>query len=263
MSGVAATAEPLLVARDVVAGYVPGVNILNGCELVLADGELIGIIGPNGAGKSTLFNCLSGTLRPDAGTVRVAGRDLTGRGAHVFAAARVQRSFQHARPFDGLTLAENVMVGAHSWTRTGPLRGALRTPAARREEHSLRALADELLAAVGLAGRGGKSAGDIGLAAARRLEIARCLAGRPTVLLLDEPAAGLGDADADALGGLIRALRDERGVSIVLVEHHLELALALADRVTVLDFGRVIASGEPAAVRRDPAVIEAYIGAPA
>lgn len=252
----------VLEARGVTKHF-GGLTALQDVDLTLEEGAIHALIGPNGAGKSTLFNCLSGTLRPDTGTVRVAGRDLTGRGAHVFAAARVQRSFQHARPFDGLTLAENVMVGAHSWTRAGPLRGALRTPAARREERGLRVLADELLAAVDLAGQGGEPAADIGLAAARRLEIARCLAGRPTVLLLDEPAAGLGDTDADALGGLIRSLRDERGVSIVLVEHHLELALALADRVTVLDFGRVIASGEPPAVRRDPAVIEAYIGAPA
>jgi branched-chain amino acid transport system ATP-binding protein len=244
-----------------VGKHFGGLAALTDVDLTLADGEIHSLIGPNGAGKSTLFNCMSGNLRPDRGRVLLGGEDFTGRGPHRFAAARLQRTYQHARPFAGMTLAENVMVGAHAWTRTGPLRGALRTPAARREEAALRALADELLEVVDLGGRGGEQAATLGLAEARRLELARCLAGRPLILLLDEPAAGLGDEDAVALGDLVRGLRDGRGISIVLVEHHLELALALADRVTVLNFGRVLAHGLPAEVRRQPDVVDAYIGA--
>jgi ABC-type branched-subunit amino acid transport system ATPase component len=218
------------------------------------------VLGPNGAGKSTLVNCITGVDRPDAGRVLADGRDVTGWRSHRFARHGVVRTFQHARPFAGLTIAENVMVGGHGRTSSGVFRGTLRTPFARKEEGALRRQADALLADVGLDGRGGDRPADLPLAGERRLELARCLAAEPRVLLLDEPAAGLGEAEADELAALIRRLCSEQGLGVLLIEHHLELALGMADEVVVLDFGRVIARGTPAQIRRDPAVQAAYIG---
>jgi branched-chain amino acid transport system ATP-binding protein len=254
--------EPLLRLERLTKRF-GGLIALEEVDLVLDPGAIHALIGPNGAGKSTLFNCASGNSAPDQGRVVLRGEDLTGRLPHVFADRRLQRTYQHTRPFSGLTLAENVMVGAHAWTSAGPLRGALRWPSARREERELRELAVELLGAVGLGGREEDEVAALSLAEERRLELARCLAGRPAVMLLDEPAAGFGERDAEELSTLIRTFRDERGIGVVLVEHHLEMALALADVVTVLDFGRVIAHGGSDEVRRHPDVVRAYIGSDA
>ena len=237
-----------------------GVTAVDGVDVGVAAGRVTLVLGPNGAGKSTLLNCLTGVDRPSAGEVRLDGRDVTGWRADQFARAGVARTFQHARPFRGLTLAENVMVGGHGRTRAGLLQSTLRTPSARREDRELREQADELLGQVGLAGRADDAPHDLPLAAERRLEIARCLAGRPRVLLLDEPAAGLGEREADELGTLVRRLARDDGLGVLLIEHHLELALSLADEVLVLDFGRPIAHGAPDEVRRDAAVQEAYLG---
>lgn len=237
-----------------------GVTAVDGVDVAIRPGRVTLVLGPNGAGKSTLVNCITGVDRPDSGRVLVDGREVTTWRSHRYARLGVVRTFQHARPFAGLTVAENVMVGAHGRTSAGALRGTLRTPSARREEAALRAQADELLAEVGLAGRGGDRPADLPLADERRLEIARCLAARPRVLLLDEPAAGLGEAEADALAALVRRLCSEQDLGVLLIEHHLELALGMADDVVVLDFGRVIARGTPDEIRRDPAVQTAYIG---
>ena len=237
-----------------------GVTAVDGVDVAIRPGRVTLVLGPNGAGKSTLVNSLTGVDRPDSGRVLVDGRDVTAWRPHRYARLGVVRTFQHARPFGGLTIAENVMVGAHGRTSAGALRGTLRTPFARKEEAALRAQADELLAEVGLAGRGGDRPADLPLADERRLEIARCLAAQPRVLLLDEPAAGLGEAEADALAALVRRLCSEQGLGVLLIEHHLELALGMADDVVVLDFGRVIARGTPAEIRRDPSVQAAYIG---
>ena len=237
-----------------------GLVALDDVKMVVEQGSIHSIIGPNGAGKSTLLNCASGNNPPDEGSVLVDGADLTGKPPHVFAAAGLQRTYQHTRPFGGMTLTENVMVGAHSWTTTGWFRGAFRFPSARREEAELRELAAELLELVGLGDRGGERIENLTLVEERLLEIARCLAARPKILLLDEPAAGMGEVDANELGDLIRLIRDRDDLTVVLVEHHLEMALNLADRVTVIDFGKVIADDVPSLVRKDPSVIAAYIG---
>ncbi len=237
-----------------------GVRAVDAVDVAIRPGRVTLVLGPNGAGKSTLVNCLTGVDRPDSGRVLVDGRDVTGARPHRFARQGVVRTFQHARPFAGMTVAENVMVGAHGRTSAGVVRGTLRTPFARREESALRRQAGELLELVGLPGRGEQRPGDLPLADERRLELARCLAAEPTVLLLDEPAAGLGEAEADALAALVRRLCEEQRLGVLLIEHHLELALGMADDVVVLDFGRVIARGTPAEIRRDPAVQAAYIG---
>jgi ABC-type branched-subunit amino acid transport system ATPase component len=237
-----------------------GVTAVDGVDVAIRPGRVTLVLGPNGAGKSTLVNCMTGVDRPDAGQVLVDGRDVTGWGPNRFARLGVVRTFQHARPFTGLTVAENVMVGAHGRTSAGALRGTLRTPGARKEEAALRRQADELLAEVGLAGRGGDRPSSLPLADERRLEIARCLAAQPRVLLLDEPAAGLGEAEADAFAALVRRLCSEQDLGVLLIEHHLELALGMADDVVVLDFGRVIARGTPDEIRKDPVVQTAYIG---
>ncbi len=250
---------PLLSAQRLLRRF-GGLIAVNEVDLEVEPGEIQLVIGPNGAGKTTFFNLVSGVDRPDGGTVTVDGVDLTGRPAHVFAAAGLMRTFQHARPFKGLDLVENVMVGGHSRTAAGSLRGTFRTPAARREEKELRQEAHRLLGEVGL-DKTNRLAGELTLAEERRLELARCLAGEPRLLLLDEPAAGLGDEEAEEVAALVKRIRDERGVAVILIEHHIELALSVAEQVSVLDFGRVIARGSPEAVRNDPKVIEAYIGA--
>lgn len=237
-----------------------GMLALDGVDIAAETGAVTVLLGPNGAGKSTLVNSLSGVDQPTEGRVLVEGRDMTGHRSDQFSRVGVSRTFQHARAFAGLTARENVMVGGHGRTRAGVLRGTLRTPGAVREERSLRETADTMLERVGLGGRGSSRPEDMPLADERRLEIARCLAAQPRALLLDEPVAGLGDDEAAALARLLRSLADDSGLAIVLIEHHLELALGVADTVYVLDFGRLIFRGTPDEVRRDKAVQAAYIG---
>jgi ABC-type branched-subunit amino acid transport system ATPase component len=253
------TAAPVLAGRAITRRF-GGVIAVSDVDVDVHPGAVTLVLGPNGAGKSTLVNCLTGVDRPDSGQVLLDGQEVTGKRSDQFARMRVVRTFQHTRPFAGLTVAENVMVGAHGRTRAGFVRGTLRTPYARREESALRAQADELLAEVGLAGRGHDRPTDLPLADERRLEFARCLAAEPRVLLLDEPAAGLGEAEADDLARLVRRLCADHDLGVLLIEHHLELALGMADTVVVLDFGRVIARGTPAEIRQDAAVQEAYLG---
>ncbi len=251
--------DPLLRARGISRRF-GGIVAVQSVDFDLAQRQIHALIGPNGAGKTTFFNCISGVDKPDEGSVLLGEIQLAGTPAHVVAGNGLMRTFQHARPFRGLTLQENVMVGAHSRSRAGVFTGTARTRRARLEERSLAATASELLDLVGLGGLSKRLAGDLTLVDERRLELARCLAGDPKVLLLDEPAAGLGDREADDLAVLIDRLRTERGVAVILIEHHLEMALGVADQVTVLDFGVVIARGSPAEVRTDARVIEAYIG---
>jgi branched-chain amino acid transport system ATP-binding protein len=253
------TEEAVLAGRGITRRF-GGVTAVSDVDVDVVAGGVTLVLGPNGAGKSTLVNCLTGVDRPDSGRVLLAGEDVTGRRPDQFNRMGVVRTFQHTRPFAGLSVAENVMVGAHGRTRAGFVRGTLRTPAARREEAALRAQADDLLTQVGLEGRGDARPTDLPLADERRLELARCLAAQPRVLLLDEPAAGLGEAEADALAALVRRLCADFDLGVLLIEHHLELALGMADQVVVLDFGKEIARGTPAQIRADDAVRKAYVG---
>jgi branched-chain amino acid transport system ATP-binding protein len=248
----------LLEARGLCRAF-GGVSAVSDVDLDVADGELRAVIGPNGAGKSTLFNLISGHLRADRGSLTFAGTVLDRLPPHRRAAAGVAIVFQGARLFHGMTVLENVMVGAHSWTRHGFLAAALHTPRHRREERQIRAAAEQALDRVGLGDWGDREAATLPLGQQRQLQLARALCVRPRLLLLDEPASGLRAAGREALARLLAELHAE-GLTMILVEHDVGFVMRLADRVTVLDLGAVIAEGTPEQVRADPRVVDAYLG---
>jgi len=229
-----------------VAKSFGGVHALRDVSLGLEQGELLGVMGPNGPGKTTLFNLLSGALAPDAGRIRLEGRDIAGLAPHRICARGVARTFQQVRPFEGLTALDNVLVGC-LYGRTS------------RRGHEARAEAERLLALVGLQGRGPARVGELTLMDRKRLELARALATGPRLLLLDEFMAGLNPAETESAMALIRRLHQE-GLTLLLVEHIVWALLDLAQRIIVLSAGEKIADGPPAAVAADPAVVDVYLG---
>ena len=230
-------------------------------DLVVEPGAIHAVIGPNGAGKTTLFNLVTGVLAPTAGRLRFEGQDITGWRPDRITTRGVARTFQNIRLFRGMTAVENVMVGAHCRTSGGFLTAVARVPGrmGRGERETIRR-ADELLELVGVTDKRDAPAADLTLVEQRRLEIARALATGPHLLLLDEPAAGMTLAEIKDVNRLILRIR-ERGVTVLLVEHHMSLVMQVSDRITVLNYGRKIAEGRPEAVRRDPEVLAAYLGA--
>jgi branched-chain amino acid transport system ATP-binding protein len=252
-------AGAVLEARDVTMIF-GGLVALSNVSMQLAEGQIVGLIGPNGAGKTTFFNCLTGLYRPSKGQVLLRGARLPADPAKVTAAG-VARTFQNIRLFPSMTALENVLVGRHVRMKQGPLSSLFHGPAFRRGEDAARERAQELLAFVGLAKVADELARNLPYGDQRRLEIARALATDPTVLLLDEPTAGMNPLETDATRRLIFAIRDT-GVSVVVIEHDTKFIFALCAEVYVLDQGQLLVRGTPDQVRADPRVIEAYLGKP-
>jgi branched-chain amino acid transport system ATP-binding protein len=236
-----------------------GLTAVDDFSLRVMEGEIKAVIGPNGAGKSTLFNLLSGFDRPDSGRVVLQDRDITGQPAHKIAKLGLVRTFQNTRLFDSMSALENVMVGRHTRTRTGMLAAALRLPGTAAEERLTRDESGRLLRLVGLGDQAQTPAADLPQGRRRLLEVARALAAEPKVMLLDEPAAGLNNAETEELGQVLYRIRDA-GTTIVVVEHDMGLVMEVSDEVVVLDRGRKIAEGSPLLIQKDPAVIAAYLG---
>ena len=237
-----------------------GVTALHGVSLGVRQGEVLGIMGPNGSGKTTLFNVLTGLLRPSGGTVLIDGRPTTGKPPHRIARMGVARTFQNLRLFPGMTTTENVLCGAHGREDTSVLGNLLPRPGRAAAAAAERHTAEELLHEVGLGDRIGVYASELSYGQTKRLELARALNTRPRVLLLDEPTAGMNDAQAAVLLGLVRRLQRARGLTLVVIEHNVPALVWLADRIVVLDSGRVLVDTTPAAAAADPRVIEAYLG---
>ena len=253
-------AEPLLSARDV-SKIFGGLVAVDHVSFSIAPRSIVSIIGPNGAGKTTFFNILTGLYKPSIGRISFDGRDITGTRPDIITSLGVARTFQNIRLFATMTAVENVMVGQHARMKAGVFGSILRTPAVRREEREVRERAREILGYVGLkASQFDEIVSSLAYGDQRRVEIARALASDPTLLLLDEPTAGMNPNESARLTEFMQRLRDERGLTILLIEHDMKVVMGVSERITVLDHGEKIAEGQPEEIRTDERVVEAYLG---
>lgn len=253
---------PTLMVKDLSKNF-GGLRALNDVDLQVNSGEIVALIGPNGAGKTTFFNCVTGIYEPTAGEIFLYNPDkipLKGKKPSAVAALGMARTFQNIRLFGEMTALENVMLGRHCRTSAGILGAILRDRKTRREEQETIDLSYRLLQTVNLDSLWNEKASNLSYGAQRRLEIARALATDPTLLLLDEPAAGMNPQETIELEELTRGIRDERKISILLIEHDMGLVMSISDRIYVMEYGSCIATGTPDEIRSNPAVIKAYLG---